>query len=126
MLLRDLGDEVNFIAKGINYYLGVIKFFNHWRGVCKQGSAMATYRKSELLATVESSGMNAQTCLVFNMLAMRLNEGMYGVKKQCRSEDIRICKKLNIMRQCCIRTPARAHRHWVNRKLPHHVRRRGK
>lgn len=52
MLLRDLGDEVNFIAKGINYYLGVIKFFNHWRGVCKQGSAVATYRKSELLATV--------------------------------------------------------------------------
>ncbi|OJZ86077.1 hypothetical protein ASPFODRAFT_47175 [Aspergillus luchuensis CBS 106.47] len=64
MLLRDLGDEVNFIAKGINYYLGVIKFFNHWRGMCKQGSAVATYRKSELLATVESSGMNAQTCLV--------------------------------------------------------------
>ncbi|OJI79874.1 hypothetical protein ASPTUDRAFT_900190 [Aspergillus tubingensis CBS 134.48] len=60
MLLRDLGDEVNFIAKGINYYLGV--------------------RKSELLATVESSGMNAQTCLVFNMLAMRLHEGIYGVK----------------------------------------------
>lgn len=41
---------------------------------------MATYRKSELLAIVESSGMNAQTCLVFNMLAMRLHEGIYGVK----------------------------------------------
>jgi hypothetical protein len=26
MVLRDLGDEGNIIARGINYYLGVIKF----------------------------------------------------------------------------------------------------
>lgn len=26
MVLRDLGDKGNIIARGINYYLGVIKF----------------------------------------------------------------------------------------------------
>lgn len=73
MLLRDLGDEGNFIAKGINYYLGVIKFFNHWRGCAiKEMQSQRTERARCWQG--ESSGMKAQTCLIFDMLAMRLHE----------------------------------------------------
>lgn len=111
------------VARGINYYLGVINFVIIGPGGCeseKEKKACIPLEGYNDHGDIETEWSRLVYLKVFKQSVTMLGQVMRAEK--CQKDNIRICKKIKYHPATLYRELRREpHRRWVNRKLQHHV-----